>query len=435
MAVTSVACRVIERIIVNHMFDFLISTGKIITGNNSSQHGFVPKRSVETACLDFLHFVLLNLDRGKDVDVILLDFSKAFEKVPHTLLITKLSGFGICDPLLSWISDFLRLRRQIVKVFFSVSSSKPVLSGVIQGSVLGPLLFVLFINDLDDCVFHSYLIKYADDVKLAIAYDRNDNSRLRHRSLLQDDLNRIELWSHSNLLPLNVRKCQFISFGRKDTSSFCFTFDGIPIDNSSCVRDLGVFISSPFNFKFHIASVVSKANRMLGVIKRVFSVSNRDVFLSLYKCYVRPILEFASIVWCPYQQYLIDEIEKVQKRFTRMFNDLRSMPYRDWLKLLNLLSLSARRLRYKLIFLFKMANGLVDLDILSFFRFATCNFTRGNAFKLSTQFARTNDFLFFFVNDVVSHWNSLNDDDICTTDVGHFKKSVGGAYFARVDIW
>jgi hypothetical protein len=148
-----------------------------------------------------------------------------------------------------------------------MSSPRNVLSGVIQGSVLGPLLFTIFINDIDNCVFNSGLLKYADDVKLTIAYDRNNNSRCQHRQWLQEDLGRIEFWSKCNYLPMNVSKCHFISFGSTDSSAgFRFVFDGAPFEKISCVRDLGIYISSPFSFKFHISCIVSKANRMLIII-------------------------------------------------------------------------------------------------------------------------------------------------------------------------
>ena len=129
----------------------------------------------------------------------------------------------------------------------------------------------------------------------------------------------------------------------------------------------------------------------------MFSAHNRESFISLYKTYVRPILEFASLIWCPYQQGLINEIENVQRRFTRLFSNFRSLPYRDRLKSLNLLSLSSRRLRYKLIFVYKMLHNRVDLDVQSFFVFASDSRTRGNSLKFMSQFARSSVFLHFFL--------------------------------------
>ena len=430
IAVTSVVCRVMERIMVSVMLDY-ISTSNVIS---PSQHGFLPKRSVETAGLVFYSFLLKNLDLGKNVDVLLLDFAKAFEKVPHGLLVQKLYSYGFRDPLLGWISDFLKDRTQTVRINSILSNPRCVMSGVIQGSVLGPLLFSLFINDLDAHVFRSFLVKYADDVKLSIAFDRCAHSHLSCRVELQDDLNRIEQWSISNHLPLNVKKCQFISFGTSFSDSFSYVLGGCPLVESHFVKDLGVLISSPVSFKNHVASVVSRANRMLGLLKRIFSMNDQDNLVLLYKCYVRPLLEFASILWCPHQQYIVVQLEKVQKRFTKFFATLRDLPYRERLKSLNLLSLEARRLRYKMIFLFKMMNNLVDLDPESLFTFSRDNRTRGNKCKIVLQFARTNTWAHFFPNVVANHWNNLSDDDISVSDVNAFKRCIS-RYFMRVDIW
>ncbi len=204
IAVTSVVCRVMERVMVSVINNFIAEHNIIFP----SQHGFLRKRSVETAGIEFYNFLLKNLDVGNYVDVLLFDFAKAFEKVSHELLVQKLSAYGFCDPLLSWIGDFLSDRKQIVRVNSARSSPKIIKSGVIQGSVLGPLLFILFINDLDSEIYHSFIIKYADDVKLSKAFNKFD-SRLSHHAELQDDIRRIEDWSVRNHLPLNVKKCQF----------------------------------------------------------------------------------------------------------------------------------------------------------------------------------------------------------------------------------
>ena len=173
---------------------------------------------------------------------------------------------------------------------------------------------------------------------------------------------------------------------------------------------------------------------MLGLIKRVFSVRNYDSFISLYKCFVRPILEFASLLWCPYHRYLINDIESVQRRFSKFFCHIRCLPYRERLSSLNLLSLSARRIRYKLIYMYKILNNHVDIDPDSFFSFARNDKTRGNKCKLKIQFANTNNWSNFFVNHVVKYWNKLSDDEIFVTNINAFKKSCE-LLFLREGIW
>ena len=342
IALTNCVSRIMERIVSRTMMNFLISHNPSL---HSSQHGFYPGRSVETASVSFADFLTQNLDRGKIVDTVFLDFAKAFDSVPHSVLIEKLRFYGISGALLFWLADYLQGRQQSVRVHDVISNPAPVTSGVIQGSVLGPLLFTIFIDDIDLCVKNSHIIKYADDVKLFVTSSRSGTSN----SALQDDLNAICRWSISNGISLNVAKCKTMCFG-DNNCCYQYFLSNVSLDTVSTFKDLGITLSSSNVFKEHIYTAVAKANRMLGLIKKSFCTRDPKCLLILYKAYVRSILEFSCVIWSPYVKYLIDCVEKVQKRFCNFFPCLHGLSYQSKLVNLNLLSLESRRLRYKLIF-------------------------------------------------------------------------------------
>ena len=193
---------------------------------------------------------------------------------------------------------------------------------------------------------------------------------------LQHDLSEVYFWSIHNGLSLNFSKCKAMHFGLNNPC-LSHVLDNVKLGNFSDFKDLGVVISKTCSFKENISLIVSKANRFLGIINRTFVTKNKRVFLTLYKSHVRSALEYCSILWCPYHVTLSDRIEAVQRRFTRFFPELRTLQYRDRLAQLNLLSLYARRLRYKLIYMFKIVNRLTSIDpddIFFFFAFPSWPF-------------------------------------------------------------
>ena len=282
---------------------------------------------------------------------------------------------------------------------------------------------------------NSFVTKYADDVKLYIPFYSDIVSSRAATSQLQDDLCRLHEWSLSNGLYLNFSKCKTLHFGHANPL-ITYHLDHSLIDSVSSVKDLGILVSSDCNFREHVCHISSKANRFLGIIKKSFSSRDICVLLVIYKSKVRPILEFGSIVWCPYREFLSDQIENVQKRFTRLFPHIRTLSYRERLQKLGLLSLCARRLRYKLIYLFKIMNNLIDIDPDKYFRLYSnlCMPTRGNPLKIVPLTSNRDCRRFFFTVDVVFHWNCLTKEEVSVRTVSLFKKSVS-SYFRRSDIF
>ena len=208
----------------------------------------------------------------------------------------------------------------------------------------------------------------------------------------------------------------------------------IPLETVSKFKDLGITLSRSNIFREHIYNAVAKANRMLGMIKKSFCTRDPKCLLILYKAYVRSILEFGCVIWSPYVKYLIDCIEKVQKRFCYIFPYLHGLSYQSKLANLNLLSLESRRLRYKLIFLYKMLNGFCDLVPTNFFLRSgrtTCHLPHD---KLLIPYCKHAYRSNFFTVDVISHWNNLSISERNVTSVACLKKSVS-LYFVRMIIW
>ena len=429
IGVSSCVLRLMERMIADEMHTF-IDLNMIL---NNTQHGFIRGGSIETANIVFYDFVTKNLDAGKCVDVIYLDFSRAFDSVPHELLISKLFMFGIRGKLLKWISAYLTHRTQSVIINGKLSQQRKILSGVIQGSVLGPLLFSLFINDIDQCIDDDIMmIKYADDVKMAVSFRSNIEDSGLSATKLQKAINSIECWSVKNGLYLNVTKSKSIQFGINNPL-LQYTCYGVDIERVHCFKDLGIIVNEPFSFDMHVSNIVLKANRILGILSKTIKTKTPAILLPLYKSYVRSILEYGSILWSPHKMKSVHLIERVQRRFTKMFPNLRHLEYQQRLRKLSLLSLSARRTRYKLIFLFKVLNQATTIHPSDHFVFSN-RAQRGNPRKLLMPNVHHNFRSNFFVVDCIHHWNSLTFEESSAGTLQQFKKSIE-SYFVRINIW
>lgn len=252
------------------------------------------------------------MDKGNYIEALYTDFSKAFDRVDISLLLFKLSKLGFNPRLLKWIESYLTDRTQRVRFKGNLSKIVNVTSGVPQGSHLGPLLFILFVNDVEYVVKYLQVSIYADDMKLFM--------EIRKASDLEIFQNEIDIffsWCSKNLLELNVKKCNSITFTRKlNITHKVVTLGEKIVERRNLVRDLGVILDSKLTFVDHYNNITYKASNMLGFIKR-FSFNFNDPYTikTLYVTYVRPLLEYCSVVWAPYQVAHINRIESIQKQF------------------------------------------------------------------------------------------------------------------------
>ena len=417
VSLTSVVCKMLERIIKNHLMQYFMQNNLI----TSRQHGFCPAHSCETQLIHVLDDWISALESGYQVDVIYLDLQKAFDKVPHARLISKLKSYGIGGILLKWIEDFLSDRRQCVHLRGSQSDWIDITSGVPQGSVLGPFLFVAYVNDLPDSV-SSKLYMFADDTKLY----RTITSELDCH-ILQQDLNNVMNWGRTWLTNFNLHKCKVLSFGIKVPIKSIYMMlcsdQRHQLDRVEEEKDLGVLFSSTLKFSNHIKEIVHRANRLIGLIKRTFSYLEPQMLRILYTTLIRPHLDYACVVWNPYQSGDIRILEQVQRRATRVCSSLMHLSYHDRLEVLNLPSLMYRRRRMDMIMLYKILNGLDGLPFDDFFSFHH-TVTRSNGYKLYKYFSHLNCRKHFFTQRVINDWNSLPREIIETENIWIFKSKL-----------
>ena len=339
VALTSTVCKVMERVIsdviLRHLDDYCLIS--------ANQHGFLPHRSCVTQLLNVYHTWAAQLDQRNPprIDAVFLDMSKAFDRMPHDTLLHKLaSGFNIGGALWSWIKDFLVGRLQRVTFVGRTSEWSLVKSGVPQGSVLGPLLFNLFINDISRNI-NSPCVLFADDVLLyrSIRTDLDVSE-------LQNDLNELSAWSASNGMTFNTSKTKIMHISRKRAQFFpAYILSGTALTASNTVKYLGVTLSAQLSWNDHIKSVSSSANRMLGFIKTVAFNASVHAKLALYKALVLPIVEYGLPAWLPQTKKQDDTLENIQRRATRFILGQKRgvMSYTERLEILNWSTLSNRR--------------------------------------------------------------------------------------------
>jgi len=353
----SVLCgvsKVMERCVFNYLFSHI---GHLI---HPLQHGFIKGRSCCTQLLKVYHEIGSILDNGGQIDLIFLDFSKAFDCISHDLLLFKLKHFyGLDEMFLAWASSYLHNRSQRVLVEGVASGWSPVTSGVPQGSILGPLFFLLFINDMPPVASSSQTALFADDSKCFKSI-----SSLSDCIQLQNDLHSLFNWSQSWQMKFNPTKCKVMSFTRsRNPIRYDYSIDGVTLEYVDCFTDLGVIVDCNLNFHSHIDSIVNKSSRVSGMIKRSVGFNApQSVKLNLYKSLCRSILESASQVWSPHNKEKIRQIEAVQRQMSKfILNDFTTC-YTDRCKSLELLPLSYRREIADLIFAYKVLNDLINVD-------------------------------------------------------------------------
>ena len=410
ISLTSIVCKIMESLIKDEIVGHLEKFELI----KSSQHGFIKGRSCLTNLLDFFNEITRLLDSGKPVDVIYLDFAKAFDKVPHKRLLCKVKSHGISGQVLEWISVWLQNRQQRVTLNGKFSEWNEVISGVPQGSVLGPLLFLIFINDLDNGIV-SKICKFADDTKLGGAVSNNEEI-----SVLRNDLAKLCEWADTWQMKFNVDKCVVMHFGNHNNTCD-YEMDGHKLKQSTSERDLGVIVCNTGKPSKQCLTAANKANSTLGMIKRNIKSRDKDIIVRLYKTLVRPKLEYCIQAWNPFLKKDVEVLEKVQKRATKLVTACRNYSYEERLQILDLQPLNIRRIRGDMIEVFKLVKGIERIDASKFFTLSETTQLRGHDYKLIKYRSRLDIRKHYFSNRVVSAWNSLPRDVVAAESINSFK--------------
>lgn len=419
VSLTCILCKTLEKIVREHIIDHMKNNNFF----SKQQYGFISKRSTTLQLLKVMDEWTTAWDQGLSTDVVYMDFKKAFDTVPHKRLMKKLESYGISNPILGWVQSFLTGRSQYVSVEGQFSKPMPVLSGVPQGSVLGPILFVVYINDLPTNIA-SNIYLFADDTKLFKTIKSTEDRRT-----MQEDLGRLQDWSDKWLLQFHPDKCKCMTIGQQTGEQPTYSLrnkDGtihkLKVEEKE--KDLGVTCDNGLTFEEHICEKVNKANQMAGVIRRSYKYLTRETFVCLYKALVRCHLDYAACVWSPFKVSQIEMIESVQRRATRCLPGLKDIAYEERLKLLNLPTLTYRRLRGDMIETYKIVHSLYDPDVspsLPLSHNTRDMGTRGHQFKLYKERSEKRARLESFPNRIVNPWNSLPEEVVNAPSLNAFK--------------
>ncbi len=354
ISLTPIMMKIFERIIRKQIVEFLTRHDLL----NPTQHGFRAGRSCLSALLSVYDDLMMALSEDcGSVDMIYLDFAKAFDKVDHGILLHKLRSMGVTGKLGTLFFNFLADRKHFVRLSGGVSTMSPVLSGVPQGTVLGPLLFLILMSDISMNVNSSRIISFADDTRLYTAIHAEDDC-----DSLQKDLNVVYNWASLNNMEFNANKFNYVSFcASKNNNNLHVYIDPSMkiIKHVDNVKDLGIYMSADCTFEYHIISLYKRCSSLSGWILRTFCTRDTVTMLTLFKSLVLSRLDNGSQLWTPYMQKDIDLLENIQRSFTKHVTGMHDLPYKDRLTKLRLYSLQRRRERYQIIYAWKILENKV----------------------------------------------------------------------------
>jgi hypothetical protein len=422
ISLTCIACKLMEHVVASNIMKH---------GNNNNilydlQHGFREKRSCETQLIEFSTDLFNNMQDGKQTDILILDFSKAFDKVGHQRLIHKLDFYGISGKTNRWIKGFLSSRKQTVVLDGTRSYEGEVVSGVPQGSVLGPCLFLYYINDLPDGLTSKARL-FADDTIIYVTIATTSDA-----NTLQADLDKLASWEAKWMMDFHPAKCQVLTVTRKRKSiTHNYTLHGTSLEHVKSAKYLGVTFSSDLRWNTHINNITSKANRTLGFIRRNLQINNQQLKTNAYNTLVRPQLEYASTVWDPHTTNNITNLEKIQRRAARYVTNRwrKRSSVGDMIDQLGWQTLQQRREQQRLTTMYKIHHGLVAVNIHHQYAVPATRTTRTShpaAYQLPYS-ASTYHQNSYFPRTVLA-WNALPMTVVMAPSVDAFKMRLVATY-------
>jgi hypothetical protein len=415
VSLTSVCCKTLEHILYSNIMNHLDSHGILV----HFQHGFREKRSTESQLIQTIDDILKNADERGHTDILILDFSKAFDTVPHARLMKKLQHYGINDKTHRWLRNWLTGRKQRVVVEGEESRTEQVKSGVPQGTVLGPLMFLVYINDIADNIQHSTVRLFADDCLLY----RNIKS-IEDTIKLQDDLTAMENWAKKWQMIFNPTKCYHLrSTRQKKPIKSHYKMLCHQLEEVEHHPYLGVEFSNDYSWSHHIDKVTGKAEKSLNFLRRNLGKCSRETKNLAVTTMVRPILEYASAAWDPYQQNHINQVERIQSKAARFatgrYNRRDSVT--EMRKDLGWLTLQERRFITRMSIFYKIVYSQIAIKLPSYTHHEL-RFTRSaNPKQYYMPTTCTDVFRFSYFPRTIRCWNILPSQLTSVSSVDVFK--------------
>ena len=415
VSLTCVACKLLEHIVCSHILTFLESHSLL----TPLQHGFRKGHSCESQLLITLDDFFTAYDNYTQTDVGVLDFSRAFDTVPHERLLGKLAHYGIQGQTNDWIRAFLTGRQMQVVVDGEQSGSAPVLSGVPQGTVLGPLLFLIYINDMPDVVSDGTFIRlFADD---CLAYRRILTAE--DQAILQRDLESLHQWTIRWGMKFNPGKCNIMHLARRKALTKLYELCGVVLETVDSAKYLGVVVSDDLLWHKQVCAVAKKANSTLHLIARNLHDCPRATRALAYTTLVRPKLEYCASVWDPHLQGDIDTLERVNRRAARMVYNKgwrqQGVSVTSLMDNLGWESLAERREKQRVIMLYKISHGLIAVPPTRLTQ--PQRITRGHSRKYNVLSSSLDRVKYSFFPRTIPQWNNLNEEAVNAKNLDEFK--------------
>ena len=424
ISVISVVAKVFERIIHDQFYHYLTSN-ELLT---KCQSGFRAKHSTVTSLLETTNKWSINIDNGLLNGVVFIDLKKAFDTIDHAILLDKLTHYGVDENTLRWFQSYLSGRTQRCCVNGHLSSSRPIKYGVPQGSIIGPLLFLVYINDLPNCLNNGLPSMYADDTN--ISFQSSNLTDLEDN--MNNELSSLNSWLIANRLSLNIAKTEFMIIGSRqrlinhDVSNLNICVNNTQIKRVQHTKSLGLTIDENLTWKNHVDVICKKVSSGIGALKRVRRFMCRETAEKAYRGLLEPYFNYCCPVWDGIGSQSSSKLQKLQNRAARMIAECTYEIYSSsLLEELNWYKLSLNRKKHKAILMYKTINKSVPQYLQDLFSLRSCPYSlRDNENKLFVPKPRTDYLKRSFSYDGAVLWNSLPTQLRSAQSLGVFKRGL-----------
>ena len=432
IAIISAIAKVFGRLVHDQFYTYLSSNQLI----NPYQSGFRSTFSTLTSLLESTNDWCVNIDRGLLNGVVFIGLKKAFDTIDYDILLSKLSAYGVDELSLTWFRSYLTNRRQKCFVNGQFSRISTTTRGVSQGSIIGPLLFLVYINDLPNCLNEGFPRMFADDTN--ISYSSNNPTDLEN--LMNSSLVNLNRWLIANKLSLNITKTEFMVIGSRqrlatfDNHELRVTVDSEPVRQVPSTKTLGLTLDENLTWKNHIEVISKKVSSGIGALKRVRGLMDRETAIKVYKGFIEHYFSYCASVWAGIGVTLSDRLQKLQNRAARVITQSTyDISSRDLLNELQGNSLSINRDKQKAIFMFKTVNGLTPQYLEEMFSSRIGHYTlRDSNRKLFIPKPNTDYLKPSFSYSGASLWNSLPESLRLSPSLTSFKTNLEYLYSNRL---